>query len=250
MLILSLLFAFTISLSNVYCESLFKAYIINLAHRPNRLENIKHQLEKYSIPYSPFSAISPAEIETERVLRLEGRTSGRFDPETKMVFRVRPRGGGKNILATQIGCTQSHLQILLKETRTNSSAPFLILEDDAVLQSNFYVRSIDLMNRIKSPWDILHVGHCYISRAQCDVSGETGPDYCKAKKQIISCTQGYFVNGSEAAKKIVSGINTEEPGIYDYLLRYSTDNYFISLPELVGINHSFASDNNVNSKQD
>ncbi len=244
-----LLFAFTISLSNVYCESLYKAYVINLAHRPNRLENMSNQLKKYEIPFEAFVAISPADIENERLLRLEGKTSGRFDPETKMTFRLRTKEDKKKIYPTQIGCTQSHLQILLKEAKTNSSAPFLILEDDAVLEKNFYARSIDLIKRIKSPWDILQVGYCYSGRHDCDPFGESGRDYCKIKRTMISCTQGYFVNGSGAAKTIIKSINTPEPDVYDFILGFSTDKYFVSFPKMISQSTAFESDNRAESKQ-
>ena len=223
------------------CESIFKAHIINLAHRPNRLESITTQLNSYGIPFEVFTAISPADIEDERKSRLLNQTSGRFHPETKMIFRKRTKAD--NILSSQIGCTQSHLQILLKQSKVNSSAPFLILEDDALLEPNFYQRSVELFNKIKGPWDILHVGYCLAGFGDCDLNSERSNDYCKAKRYHISCTQGYFVNGSESAKVIVRHVNTPEPGIYDYILRFSTDNYYMSLPELVRINHTFISDN-------
>ena len=232
-------------ISLISCESLFKAHIINLAHRPNRLASITNQLKSYDIPFEVFSAITPADIETEINLRKENKKSERFDPETKMIFRPRsPQVDG--ISPTQIGCTQSHLQILLKQSQLNSTAPFLILEDDIKLESDFYNRSIDLMRKIKGPWEVLLVGYVTAGFYDCDPLGERGSDYCKLKKIMIAGSQGYFLNGSKAAKTILNMLNTPEPIIYDYLLASSSDKFYISLPKLVSPDYQFPSDNPIN----
>ena len=217
------------SISKVLTESIYKAYIINIPFRTNRLESITTQLNNQSIPYEVFPAITPADIEAERILRIRRKSTGRFYPETRMNFRFRIRHGPR---PSEIGCMQSHLQILLKMAKSGSNQPFLILEDDALLDPDFYQHTVDLMQRIKSKWDILHVGYCLEPPNMCDPNGESGPDYCKMKKQILFCLHAYFVNGANSARDIASYINTPYPGTMDHVLGYSTDHYFISLPKL------------------
>ncbi len=79
----------------------------------------------------------------------------------------------------------------------------------------------------------------------CDPSGERGTDDCKIKKQVLTCTHAYFINGSEGAKTILNGIYTPSPAIYNMILLMSTENHFVSLPKLAK-QFPFPSDNGNN----
>lgn len=152
----------------------YSAYIINIPHRTTRLGSIRAQLISYNIPYKIFSAITPKDIQDEKRLREKGLFSKKFDPETKMSFNINYK-----IRLTEIGCLQSHIQILFKIIQKNSTKPFLILEDDAQLLPNFYKQSISIMNSIKSRWDLLHLGYCPRKINLCDLNGKRGDNFCK-----------------------------------------------------------------------
>lgn len=216
--------------------SRFKAHVINIPHRTDRLHSITTQLKKFDIPYEIFRAITPTDIAREC-----GKRTNRFDPETKYIFRpymLRIRTPRK----TEVACFQSHLQILLKHAKSNTNDTILVLEDDALLDPDFYNKTVQIMDEIKGRWDILHLGYCYEPNDMCDPNGEIATNFCKMKKQSLLCAHAYLINGSSAARTITNHINTPRGAIFDLVLGYATDYYYISLPKLAK-QLPFSSDN-------
>jgi GR25 family glycosyltransferase involved in LPS biosynthesis len=236
-----ILFPLFCSTNLISTNSIYQAYVINLPKRPERLASIAGQLDKEGIPYVVQNAISPEDIEAEVLARRNNEPSpGAFDPETKMNFTT---GIFPKLRQTELGCFQSHVQALIKISKSKSNDPVLILEDDANLASDFYARTNDLLSNLPENWDVFQVGYC--GTAKCRI--EKGPKkegFCKSRKAPLLCTHGYFVNGSKAAKILLNTLNTPAPaGILDFVLFKTTPNYYASVPKLATQIFEFGSDN-------
>jgi GR25 family glycosyltransferase involved in LPS biosynthesis len=222
-------------------KSIYQAYVINLPKRPERLASIAGQLDKEGIPYVVQNAISPEDIEAEVLARKNNEPSpGAFDPETKLNFTT---GIFPKIRQTELGCFQSHVQALIKISKSKTNDPVLILEDDAKLKPKFYSRSISLFSKLPATWDLVHIGYC--GRANCEsfVEGRKA-GFCKIKRSPLFCTHGYFINGARAAKTILKSLNIASIDFaLDFVLYNSTVNYFAIVPKLVTQVFEFGSDN-------
>jgi GR25 family glycosyltransferase involved in LPS biosynthesis len=220
-------------------DSLYKAYIINLPNRPERLQSIVNQLKFNGIPFIVERAISPTDIEMETQLRRSNLKSGLFDPKTELDFFTVE---SSKLKKTEIACSQSHLQALFKIASSNTSDPVLILEDDASLEPDFYQRTMEIFNSLTESWDILHVGYCFDKPRTCQ-SKTIHSNYCKKTSgHVLACLHAYFVHGSRAANKILDTLNTPHPVIIDQKMSRTTSNYYISLPRLAK-QFPFPSDN-------
>jgi GR25 family glycosyltransferase involved in LPS biosynthesis len=234
------LLAFTLNF-NYYkmSKSIYKAYIINLPDRPKRLKSITTQLNNYEIPFDVFKAISPEDIDTEVILRDLHMFSKRFDPKTKLDFK---KLESSTLRKTEIGCSQSHIQVMFKIANSNSHNPVLILEDDANLLPDFYKKTENILHNIVGTWDILHVGYGFEPHDMCEMPTEK-EHFCKKKPAVVlTCMHAYFINGAPAALKLLQTLNTETPEILDLRLNTATSDYFVSVPKLA-LQFPFPSDN-------
>jgi GR25 family glycosyltransferase involved in LPS biosynthesis len=235
-----ILFPLFCSTNLISTNSIYQAYVINLPKRPERLASIAGQLDKEGIPYVVQNAISPEDIEAEVLARRNNEPSpGAFDPETKMNFTT---GIFPKIRQTELGCFQSHVQALIKISKSKTNDPVLILEDDANLETDFYVRSTKFLSNLPENWDVFQVGYC--GTARCSLVRPQKAGLCKIKISMLPCTHGYFVNGSKAAKILLNTLNTPAPaGILDFVLFKTTPNYYASVPKLATQIFEFGSDN-------
>jgi GR25 family glycosyltransferase involved in LPS biosynthesis len=236
-----LLYSFLLLFECTFSESLYKAYVINIPSRTDRLESISTQLRRNGIPFEIQRAITPADLKAESlaISRNTGRT-GLFHLETSLNFST--AGSFISLRRSEVGCFQSHLQVLFKISDSKTEAPVLIVEDDAMLSPNFYNQTERIINDLPHDWDIFHVGYCF--RLRCDESGPRSREFCRIKRFRLWCLQAYFVNGSRAAKKAVEVINTASPGgKLDSLFYKTTENYYASVSVLARQLFSFGSDN-------
>jgi len=213
------------------CNSIYKAHVINLPNRPERLQSITKQLQMYNIPFEVERAISPEDLDSEVKLRAMQSSSGLFDPKTELDFS---NLSASKMRLAEIACSQSHLQVLFKIKNSNVDAPVLILEDDAYLEPDFYDKTVEILKEIsQGSWDILHVGYCFESKQICIPGAEKRANFCKKRfVQVLTCLHAYFVNGSRTASLILNSVNTANPVILDQRLFRVTHDYYLSLPKL------------------
>lgn len=226
--------------TGVLSDSVYKAYVINLPFRTERLKSISDQLVKNGIPFQVFKAITPEDIDNEVILRDLNMRSNTFDAKTELDFK---HLDSSTLRKTEIGCAQSHIQIWLEIEKSKTSEPVLILEDDANLVPNFYEKTVEILKKLTGPWDILHVGYCFEGSNMCDPDAERSTSFCKkTQNYCLTCMHAYFINGSPAASKLLKNFNAPKPEILDLNLQKATLNYYVSKPKLA-LQFPFPSDN-------
>lgn len=149
-----------------FMEFFDRGYVINLAHRVDRRQEMEKELEKAGMPFAPgkvelFSAIKPD-------------SPGPFQ---SIGYR---------------GCFLSHLNIL-KKAREEGLKNVLVMEDDLELRQDFHqYEDIILSELTETDWDIVHFGYQHEQSPQ--INEVTLPILQTFSGEIIG-TQFYAVNG-------------------------------------------------------
>lgn len=144
-----------------YDPTAFQVFVISLAHRTDRRDHMREQLEGH-IKYSFFDAVRP--------------------DEKRAPFQVLPRG--------KLGCALSHRAMWLRAATDNANT--LILEDDVVvLDWNLFYEQIDSLLQ-NTKWDIAFLGHCFET--------ESANSCIRGFKQSVQplCLHAYMVTPSGA----------------------------------------------------
>lgn len=231
-------------LANLHID--FDTVVINIKGRKKRLKSVLNQLQLLKISSRVIRAITPDDIDKEILLRQRNKTSGNFHANTKLVFE---HENFMNISKAQVGCLESHVQILLDIANSNSSKIVLILEDDAIFKPQFLNQCQEIFNTIPNSWQILHIGYRPIPKIPCLKRNlNSSRIYCQIRGGVVARTHGYFVNGSNAAQKLLKTLNTPTPNVIDLILHRATREYYISLPNLADQNTDFLSDTKFFSK--
>lgn len=111
------------------CE---KTYLINLAHRTDRLRIAKQQLLKAGITdYIVFDAINAKKLNIKGVVE-----------ENQGL----------------IGCFMSHL-VILKEAMMNKYQSIAIFEDDVIMVKDFKIKYQEALKQIPEKWQMLYLGY-------------------------------------------------------------------------------------------
>lgn len=144
-------------------------FYINVRNATERREHMEHQLRNSSIPYTRFEAVTPSTIDPSLVA--QPWCTGTAPDAGKISARA---------------CRASHLQLyrqILKDD-PNGTRPYLILEDDVVLQQGWYE---ELSARLQTvPADAAAVLAASWGHADCKdrvgsgVYSATKPDYSQA----------------------------------------------------------------------
>jgi GR25 family glycosyltransferase involved in LPS biosynthesis len=117
-----------------------KIFVINLKTRPDRLQNILHQFEKFNIKnFEIVEAIDGKSLTTEQLSTVYDKKSAE-----KIT---------KPLLLTEIGCSLSHINVYHKIIKENKRC--LIIEDDVIL-SELFKNFVDI--EIEDPSDVLFFG--------------------------------------------------------------------------------------------
>jgi GR25 family glycosyltransferase involved in LPS biosynthesis len=224
----------------LYSKSIYKAFIVNLPKRTERLKSITQQLNEYEIPYEIQTAISPDDIVSEaHARRTNSPPTGLFHQDTKLNFTI---GKFKGMRRTELGCYQSHVQIMIKIAKSKTNDPVLVVEDDALLLPDFYNKTIILMKKLPIDWELFHVGYC--PEATCAKRGPKTSEFCRKTHSRLWCTHAYFINGSKVAEHALNVLNTPVPiGILDAIFYKITENYYVSIPKLAKQIYKFKNDN-------
>lgn len=192
-------------------------YVINLDRRTDRLASVKKQLDALSLPFIRFPAIDGrvvAEL-TDGKKGLTNKDLGwhpavRFKTDD-MHLRIDEENEGQ---WGRFGCWQSHLQVYLtaidRAKSTKNDGPFLVLEDDVLIDADMPYLVKQAVDTLPSNWEFFAIGHLFSS-----CSKVVSRFACQASRIIGG--QGYIVRDSKAAAKLVDMSNTENFQIADLL---------------------------------
>jgi len=132
-----------------------KAYVINLARRPDRMRLISEQLKILGINFTRIEAIDGASLPD--------------DPDA-LIDRA------------SIGCWLSHRSVFIEASKDDVFGSVLVLEDDAALSSSIEWPSFleeTEVNMVRSKIDILQLGILELSQPTM------------SKKILLSCLLGF-----------------------------------------------------------
>lgn len=174
------------------------AYVINLAHRTDRLKSITEQCKKNDLTLHRIESVNGIE---------------QFPNETK-----KKQGF--------YGCYQSHLKTL-KMLLDVPGNYFLIVEDDCIFEEDFRQKLLNYYPQLPPTWDMLYLG------GSINTSGAIEPlsvNISRAKK--VYCTHAYVVK-KESIPGLIKVVESRQWKIDILYCEYQkTHSCFITVPEL------------------
>lgn len=105
-----------------------------------------------------------------------------------------------------LGALCSHLGVLQSITKPE---PFIVVEDDIILVSNFHSKLKDVLEKLPMKWDMVLLGYLcdeFYFKEQCECKSPTRLNLSKVnlvKPEYFVGMWGYMVNGITSAKKIL-----------------------------------------------
>ena len=201
-----------------------KCYVINLDKRTDRLKHITKQCKNANIDFERFSA-----CDGNNVSKYKNYIDKYFDKNNKLT-----KG--------QLGCALSHI-LIWEKIHKNNNKNTLILEDDAIIDVNFWKKIDILKNDLETNFNILLLSCC-----SCE-------GYDINKKYIIKgsksnkanwCTTSYIIN-KKFVKIILDKIKKDKMyihGIDQYLINniYSKYDFYIVKEPFIKQNKELDSD--------
>lgn len=125
-------------------------YIISLTSEKERRKNIANQLNKLNLEFKFYDAV-------------DFRTTDEFIAKPHIIHDIEFQKPSRPLTRSEIGCTLSHINLISSLNNLNLSSNFLILEDDAIIDS----RLIGLLNSDKLKdfdWDIIILGYSKLDK--------------------------------------------------------------------------------------
>lgn len=174
------------------------AYVINLAHRTDRLSNITEQCEKNNLKLHRIEAVNGKEF---------------YSGETKKKQGL-------------YGCYQSHLKTL-KMLLDVPGNYFLIVEDDCIFEEDFRQKLLNYYHQLPPTWDMLYLG------GSIRVENSIEPfsvNLSRAKN--VHCTHAYVIK-KESIPGLIKVVESRQWKIDVLYCEYQkTHSCFITVPEL------------------
>ena len=226
-----------VTLQTIIEQEDFDRYVINLAKNKERLEtitNIYNKSDLAIIPFIRFEAVNGKEIDvrpyvTDRVY------NGIVDLDN-----TNQRLYNTQITRGMVGCYLSHLEIY-QQIQNNDKPYTLILEDDAIFNSDIYQSGIrNLLQNIPPDWDIIMLGRMTFDPSHEVVNHETYLELLK-----FWGTYGYLINKSGVNKMLMYGnipIDDQIDAVMSKLARENILNIYAPIPEYIVMNGTYVSE--------
>lgn len=198
-----------------------KTYVINLDSRKDRLQSIDKDLKKIKLEYERFPACNGKQIDM-----YSNDISKYFDKNNKLS-------------PGQIGCSLSHIKIWEKAIKNNNKYT-LVLEDDAIIPSNFNTILKNSIESLPKNWDLLSFNCSW-----CTAKKYNNKLY-KLKSNI--CTLSYLIStkGIKKIFKLLKNKKFNKPiDVYLNNNFYNNNNCFITQKSYIYNNGKFNSDINI-----
>ena len=184
----------------------YKIYVINLARSPDRWERISYQLNSMGLQYERVEAVD-GKLLSERDIR------DNFNEEKFEIV------SGHKLVAGEVGCALSHINIWKKIANENQSGA-IIIEDDVVLKEPFLDFASGYTNEFKFDYLKLDFSET-LYPYPLSIIKEYGSSECKFFELADSpyCTGGYFISSFGAKTFLNSTKQMFFP--IDYLPQYT-----------------------------
>ncbi|XVN40439.1 MAG: glycosyltransferase family 25 protein [Rickettsia endosymbiont of Argas persicus] len=148
-----------------------KIFVINLDCSINRFNNIKQQFDDNNLSYERFSAVDGYNLQ---MINNEGQKFTGLDvknnssllsldnnytimcPSENINYYADSKILDRTLTAGELGCYCSHREIWFKMVKEN--IPYaLIVEDDIMLNNNFYNKFLTVLNHLPLDWDLTYL---------------------------------------------------------------------------------------------
>ena len=222
-------------------------FVINLPRSIERRNYIKHILSEKGLAFTFVEAVDGESLNKKEVKEVYNRN------KAKVMF-------GRELLIGEIGCALSHIKVYQKILDENINHA-IILEDDAIIKSNF-VNSIELVLDSNFKWDLILLGHNKSFDSSNEISSIISNWGIKRLDKITNIGRivrgglgcyGYLISQS-GAKKILNYIeeNSIVYPIDKITSNYAIVNFYGLFPTVVSVDFDFESsiDNNGNRNND
>lgn len=211
-----------------------KIYYINLDRDHERSQYLLKQFQNSIIlPHlKKFSAIDGRSIKIEDIDNSIITQQARKD-----IISGKQRTYGVSLTYGSLGCALSHKKIF--EECKNASKPYLIFEDDIILEKNFDDKLLQLIQRYESlpTFDIIYLGFHDIPSAS-----KVKIDDVLSKPSGLTCgTYGYILSptGAEKILNRIFPLNYQIDSSLSY--NFKSLNVYCSTDTLVKMNKKFIS---------
>jgi len=220
-------------------EKKIKYLMINLEDRKKHYDEMKDKFLKNNTELNHFKAIDTRKLDTrifdvipniERFLNNKDNEDGYNTRYKDEIIHDRRKLGS-------LGCTLSHIS-LLKNMIKNNDEFVCVLEDDAILDKQFFEKIQKALNDVPEDWDIIFLGFsCAYSH---DNRCKKNDSIKKIKDNIHSInyiygSYGYLIN-NKGARKIIDNIYPiwwHVDTMYSFLIQKGILNSYCTIPNLI-----------------
>jgi glycosyl transferase family 25 len=199
-------------------------YVINLDESPDRLKYIGNQLSAANIDFIRFKAINGKGLNLEKIYA-DGLVTAKW------------------LKRGQVGVALSHIT-LWKTIKNWEEDIAIVLEDDAIIPKNFWVRLKICINQLPDNWDMLFLGGTSIIGKKFSTNLLT-PTTMATKGIYNTGFFAYMVNKKslktliKKSKPLITAIDNQ---IKDEA--FKDLNVYYAYPPIISHNYNFKSDNN------
>ena len=137
-------------------DSLPPIFVISLARATERRANISRHLDETGVPYKIINAVDGATLDMAQL-------ANRLNPNK---YRIKY---GRKLTSGEIGCYLSHYN-LWQHIVDQGIDCAIVLEDDAVLNKDFY-GVVSRLHTLEGQWEMVSLGDgkCNVDRVLCDI---------------------------------------------------------------------------------
>lgn len=171
-----------------------RAFVVNLARRPDRWDQFRYQKEAQWLHYNRFEAVDGNDlVPTEQLQRI-------FD------------GNDYDMRAGMVGCAMSHIELYISLLKTTEVDAYLIMEDDITVVPDFQRKFIHMYGMLPDDWDLCYLGHHPWNKTPDQYDKIQSPSVFKAPSAAMSLkmskggTGGYVIS-KKGAKALLDYIN-------------------------------------------
>lgn len=207
------------------CQAI-EIFVINLERRPERLASCYRQLNALHQPFTRFNAIDGMRL---KIYPHNKNVKFPFHPETKADLEQCYEEAASQNFWGVFGAWQSHLQLYLQLRDSGSEGPFLILEDDVLIEADAFEYLDRTLERLPADWDLFFPGWC---TEELDGVPDLESEFRRIKR--CYCLHAYVVRGVEVLGKLIERSNQPTIVVADHVTKYGTMegvfNSYISWP--------------------
>lgn len=186
---------------------MWPAYLINIAANTERLRNSEAQFVSLGIQF-------------ERINAVDGKTLSEKDIESVYDAKTNWYRARSPLVASEIGCYLSHIEVWKKIIKGNSEGAF-IFEDDFQASDDLGI-VMELLSKNDSNWEMVKLFSLNVD-PKCIARRPLGPNHIIATPyKVPNCTIGYGLRKSAAQRLLDCSIPFFRPVDEDHKFFWET----------------------------